>query len=64
MVKCLGSRTEAAGRVYVGTIQVKKLQVLCYWVCGHQKYGQVINHNEWDENVVQATIEMMRIEMG
>jgi hypothetical protein len=35
MVKHLGSHTEAAGHVYVGTIQVKKLQALCYWVHDH-----------------------------
>jgi len=64
MVKRLGSRTEAAGRVFVGTIQVKKLQALCYWVRDHQKRGQVINHEEWDEQAVQATLEMMRIEKG
>jgi hypothetical protein len=30
MVKRLGNRTVAAGRVNVGVIQVKKLQALCY----------------------------------
>jgi hypothetical protein len=49
MVKCLGSHMEAAGHVYVGTIQVKKVQALCYWVCDHLKFGQVIDHNDWDE---------------
>jgi hypothetical protein len=48
----------------VGTIQVKKLQVLCYWVRNHQKHGQAINHNDWDEATVQETIEMMSIEKG
>jgi hypothetical protein len=32
MVKRLGNRNVAAGRVNVGAIQVKKLQALCYWV--------------------------------
>ena len=35
MVKHLGSHTEAAGHVYVGTIQVNKLQALFYWVHDH-----------------------------
>jgi hypothetical protein len=64
MVKHLGSYTEVAGHVYVGTIQVKKLQAHCYWVCGHQKGGQVIDHNNWDENMAQAMMKMMCIEKG
>ena len=35
----MGSRTAAAGCIYVGTLQVKKLQALCYWVCDQQKHG-------------------------
>ncbi len=59
MVKHLGSHKEVADHVYVGTIQVKKLQVHCYWVCDHQKCRQVIDHNNKDEDLMQAMIEMM-----
>jgi|JI9StandDraft_1071089.scaffolds.fasta_scaffold212288_2 hypothetical protein len=51
MVKHLASHTEAAGHVYVGTIQVKKLQAIFYWVHDHQKHWQVIDHNDLDEDV-------------
>jgi hypothetical protein len=51
MVKHLGSHTEEAGCVYVGTIQVKKLQALCYCVHDHQKCWQIIDHNDWDEDM-------------
>jgi hypothetical protein len=64
MVKRLGNRTVAAGRVNVGAIQVKKLQALCYWVCDQQKHGQGITQDDWDNDTVMATIEKMRIEKG
>jgi hypothetical protein len=63
MVKHLAGHTEGAGHVHIGTIQVKKLQALCYWVCDHQKHGQPIDHNNWDK-AAQATIEMMHIKQG
>jgi hypothetical protein len=46
MVKHLGNRTVAAGRVNVGAIQVKKLQALCYWICDQQKHGQGITQDD------------------
>jgi hypothetical protein len=64
MVMHLGSHMEVAGHVYVGTIQVKKLQTLYYSVHDHQKCGQVIDHNDWDKDTVHAMIEMMCIERG
>jgi hypothetical protein len=43
---------------------VKKLQALCYWAHDHQKCGQVIDHNDWGEDMVQVMIEMIHIERG
>jgi hypothetical protein len=62
MVKQMGSRTAAAGRVYVGTLQVKKLQALCYWVRDQQKHGQALDHEDWDNEMMASTIERMRID--
>jgi hypothetical protein len=45
MVKRLGNRTVAEGRVNIGAIQVKKLQTLCYWVRDQQKHGQDITQD-------------------
>jgi hypothetical protein len=59
MVKCLGNHMVAAGRVNVGAIQVKKLQALCYWVSDQQKHGQGITQDDWDDDMVMATIEKM-----
>jgi hypothetical protein len=64
MVKCLGNRMVAAGRVNVGAIQVKKLQALCYWVCDQQKHGQGITQDGWDNDMVMAMIEKMHIKKG
>jgi hypothetical protein len=64
MVKHLGNHTVVAGRVNVGAIQVKKLQALCYWVCDQQKHGQGITQDDWDDDMVMATIEKMRIKKG
>jgi hypothetical protein len=64
MVKHLGNHTVVAGHVNVGAIQVKKLQALCYWVCDQQKHGQGITQDDWDDDMVMATIEKMRIKKG
>jgi hypothetical protein len=66
MVKRLGNRMVAAGRTHVnvGAIQVKKLQALCYWVHDQQKHGQGITQDDWDDDMVMATIEKMCIKKG
>jgi hypothetical protein len=62
MVKRMGSHTAVAGHVYVGTLQVKKLQALCYWVCDQQKHGQALDHEDWDNEMMASTIERMHID--
>ncbi len=64
MVKRLGNRMVAAGRVNVGVIQVKKLQALCYWVRDQQKHGQGITQDDWDNDMVMVMIEKMCIKKG
>jgi hypothetical protein len=64
MVKRLGNRMVAAGRVNVGVIEVKKLQALCYWVHDQKKHGQGITQDDWDDDMVMVTIEKMCIEKG
>jgi hypothetical protein len=63
IVKRLGNRKVAAGCVNVGAIQVKKLQALCYWVHDQQKHGQGITQDDWDDDMVMATIEKMLAEV-
>ncbi len=64
MVKSLGNCTVAAGCVNIGAIQVKKLQDLCYWVHDQQKHGQGITQDDWDDDMVMAMTEKMRIKKG
>jgi hypothetical protein len=64
MVKRLGNCMVVAGHVNIGVIQVKKLQALCYWVRDQQKHGQGITQDDWDDNMVMATIEKMHIKKG
>ena len=64
MVKRLGARTAAAGRVNVGAIQVKKLQALRFWVRDQQTHEQAVNAADWNEDTCVQTIEKMRIEKG
>ena len=47
MAKRLQSRTQAEGRVLLGTVQIKNLQALAYWVRDKQMRGQAINVNDW-----------------
>jgi hypothetical protein len=62
MVKQMGSHTAVVGHVYVGPLQVKKLQALCYWVCDQQKHGQALDHEDWDNEMMASTIERMCID--
>ena len=39
MAKRLASRMQVEGRVYLGTVVVKRLQMLVWWVGNHQKRG-------------------------
>jgi hypothetical protein len=42
MAKRLASRTQAEGRVYLGTVVVKRLQTLVWWVRDHQKQDSLL----------------------
>jgi hypothetical protein len=39
MAKRMASRTQAEGRVLLGTVVIKHLQTLVWWVRDHQKQG-------------------------
>ena len=39
MAKRMASRTQAEGRVLLGTVIIKRLQTLVWWVRDHQKRG-------------------------
>ena len=43
MAKRLASMMQAEGRVYLGMVMVKRLQMLVWWVGDHQKCGLPMN---------------------
>ena len=58
MAKRLASRTQAEGRVYLGTVIVKRLQMLVWWVRDHQKHGLPVNAADFNVQVMNQAAEM------
>ena len=58
MTKRLASRTQAEGRVYLGTVVVKRLQTLVWWVRDHQKRGLPVNAADFDVQAMHEAAEM------
>ena len=52
MAKHMASRPIAAGRVILGTMHVKRIQALVFWVKDHDKRGLVAEPELWDEDVM------------
>ena len=51
MAKRMASRTPAAGRVILDSMQIKQLQLLvCYWVKDHHKRGLDVDIDMWTED--------------
>jgi hypothetical protein len=58
MAKRMASRTQAEGRVLLGTVIVKRLQTLVWWVRDHQKRGLAINAADFTAQVMNQAAEM------
>lgn len=58
MAKRLASRTQAEGRVYLGTVVVKRLQTLVWWVRDHQKRGLAVNAANFTVEAMNQAAEM------
>lgn len=58
MAKRLASRTQAEGRVYLGTVVVKRLQTLVWWVRDHQKRGLPVNAADFSVQAMNEAAEM------
>ena len=58
MAKRMASRPNAAaGRVVLGTIQIKRLQALVYWVKDYDKCGMEAGPELWTAEVMNAAME-------
>ena len=58
MAKRMASRTQAEGRVLLGTVVVKCLQMLIWWVRDHQKHGLDVDAVDWTTEVMNEAAQM------
>ena len=58
LVKRLVSRMQAEGRVYLGTVMVKRIQTLDWWVHDHQKHGLPMSAADFMVQAMNEAAEM------
>ena len=56
MEKRLSSRTIKYGRVNLGTVHIKKIQALVWWVNDRQKFGQDLDPAKFDQATMLAAM--------
>ena len=58
MAKRMSSRSIAPGRVILGTMHIKRLQALVYWVKDdHDRRGLIADPDSWDEDTMAESME-------
>jgi hypothetical protein len=58
MAKRMATRTQAEGRVLLGTVVIKRLQTLVWWIRDHQKRGLALNAADFDAAAMNLASEM------
>jgi hypothetical protein len=58
MAKRMASRTQAEGRVLLGTVIIKRFQTLVWWICDHQKRGLPLIANDFTIETMADAAEM------
>jgi hypothetical protein len=61
MAKRLASSLQVEGRVYLGTVMVKRLQTLVWWVQDHQKCGLAVNTSNFTVEAMNQAAEMKNL---
>lgn len=56
MAKRMASRSANAGKVILGTMQIKRLQALVYWVKDHEKRQITLDADLWTPEELKSTI--------
>jgi hypothetical protein len=64
MAKRMASRTAAVGRVILGTMQIKRIQALVYWVKDHHKRDLDVTADMWTPAVMMATLQRKEAELN
>ncbi len=62
MAKRMASRTAAFGRVILGTMKIKKIQALVYWVKDHHRRNLDVEPEMWTEGEMFDTIQCKEAE--
>jgi hypothetical protein len=58
MAKRMTSCTQAERRVLLGTVVIKRLQTLVWWICDHQKRRLPLNANKFTVTTMASAAEM------
>jgi hypothetical protein len=58
MAKRMATLTQAEGRVLLGTVVIKQLQTLVWWVRDQQKCGLTLNAADFDAAAMNQASEM------
>lgn len=64
MAKRMAARDDAAGRVILGTMQIKRIQALVYWVKDHHKRNLEVDPEMWIEQEVVSALQRKEAEMN
>ena len=62
MAKRLSIQTMNDGRVNLGTVHIKKIQALVWWINDRQKLGQDLDPNKFNQATMLAAMQSTRIE--
>jgi hypothetical protein len=61
MAKHMAARTQAKGRVLLGTVVIKCLQMLVWWVRDHQRHGPALEAANFNVAVMSKVAEMKNL---
>ena len=65
MAKRMASRSgPTTGRVILGTMQIKRIQALVYWVKDHHKRNLIVDPEMWTEEEVQSALQRKEAEQN
>ena len=56
MAKRLSSRTMNDGRINIGTVHIKKIQALVWWINDRQKFGQDLDPAKFNQATMLAAM--------
>ena len=56
MAKRMAARPSAAGRPILGTMHIKRLQALVYWVKDHDRRSLKADPSSWDEDTMAESV--------